>query len=508
MATRFTGGSIDVKLASEMKESRPVAEPDTAFCVAVIGDFSGRGNRGVETRGVSSNRRAYPIDRDNFSELMAQLKVALHLPIFGKNTPPVTLHMADLDDFHPDRLFDNLEIFAPFKEIRRGLKDPAAFAAVERQLDPSTHSSGPPALPRAPAQTGNLLDEIIATTEDQPPQSQSPPRSDVDEFVRQVVKPHLEPKANPLQDQLMAKTDAAIGELMRKILHDADFQAMEAAWRGVYFLVSQLETNETLKMFLVDISKAELAADLLEPEEITSTGLYKLLAKETAEAGDQEPWAVLAGNFTFDRTREDAALLSRMAKLAQATGAPFIAAAHPRFLGCESLAAAPDPDDWSPPTGDEVHRLCETVRKTPEASFLGLALPRVLLRLPYGKDTDPVERLDFEEMAAIPAHEAYLWGNPCFACIYLLAQAFTQQGWNFHPGIVQDIHGLPLHIYREQGQSRAKPCAEAILTVRAAEAILNQGLMPLLSFMHQDVLRLARFQSWANPSTELYGRWR
>jgi type VI secretion system protein ImpC len=508
MATRFTGGSVDVKLASVMKESRPVADSDTPFCIAVIGDFSGRGNRGVEPRGVLRNRRTYRIDRDNFSEVMAQLKVDLYLPIFGKNTPLVTLHMADLDDFHPDRLFDNLEIFTPFKEIRHGLKDPAAFAAVEKQLAPSTHPSGPPTSQRTPEQTGNLLDQIIETTEDKSPQSQSRPPSDVDEFVRQVVKPHLEPKPNPMQADLMAKTDAAIGELMRKILHDTDFQAMEAAWRGLYFLVSQLETNENLKLFLIDISKAELAADLLAPDEIAFTGLYKLLVKQTAETGDEEPWAVLAGNFTFDQTREDAEVLGRMAKLAHATGAPFIAAAHSRFLGCESLAAAPDPDDWSPPPDDEGLRLCETVRKIPEASFLGLALPRFLLRLPYGKDTDPVERLDFEEMAAIPAHEEYLWGNPCYACIYLLAQAFAQQGWNFRPGVVQDIHGLPLHIYKDHGESRAKPCAEAILTVRAAEAILNQGLMPLLSFIHQDVLRLARFQSWANPPTELLGRWR
>ena len=111
-------------------------------------------------------------------------------------------------------------------------------------------------------------------------------------------------------------------------------------------------------------------------------------------------------------------------------------------------------------------------------------------------------------MAATPAHEEYLWGNPSYACVYLLAQAFTQQGWNFRPGIVQEINGLPLHIYKERGESRAKPCAEATLSVRAAEAILNQGLMPLLSFIHQDVLRLARFQSWANPPTELFGRWR
>ena len=508
MATRFSGGSVNVRIASDAKESRPVPEPDTPFCVAVIGDYSGRGNRGVENRGASGSRRAYLIDRDNFSEVMERLEIQLDLPIFGKNSLPVTLRIADLDDFHPDRLFDNLEVFAPFKDMRQGLKDPAAFAAVKEQLGPSFHTSTPAESVKAPERPGNLLEQIIDATGDQSFASRPQPPSDLDEFVRQVVKPHSEPKPNPMQADLMAKTDAAIGELLRKILHDTDFQALEAAWRGLYFLVSQLETNENLKLFLIDISKAELAADLLERDEITSTGLYKLLVRQSTMTGDEKPWAVLAGNFTFDRTPADAEVLGRMAKLAQATGAPFIAAAHPRFLGCESLAAAPDPDDWSVPANDEGGRVCGSVRKRPEASFLGLALPGFLLRLPYGKATDPIERLDFEEMADPPAHEEYLWGNPCYACVYLLALAFTQQGWDFHPGSVQEINGLPLHIYKEHGESRAKPCAEAILTMRAAEAILNQGLMPLLSFARQDVVRLARFQSWADPPTRLFGRWR
>ncbi|MGE5303914.1 MAG: type VI secretion system contractile sheath domain-containing protein [Alphaproteobacteria bacterium] len=508
MATRFTAGNIEVKLASDAKESRPVADPDAPFRIAVIGDFSGRGNRGAEIRGALSNRRVYPIDRDNFSEVMSQLKIELRLAIFGADCVPVTLQIAALDDFHPDRLFDNLEVFTPFKEIRHGLRDPATFAAVEKQLGPFSPPSGPASSQRVSERTGNLLDQIVDATDDQSSQSQSRPPSDLDEFIREVVKPHSQPKPNPLQAELLVKTDAAIGDLMRKILHDTDFQALEAAWRGLHFLVSQLETNESLKLFVIDVSKAELAADVLEADEISSTGLYKLLVKQTAETGDEEPWAVLAGDFTFDRTRGDAEVLSRMAKLAQATGAPFIAAAHPRFLGCESLAATPDPDEWPLPADNEGQKLCETLRKSPEASFLGLALPRFLLRLPYGKDTDPIERLDFEEMAIPPAHEEYLWGNPCYACIYLLALAFSQQGWDFHPGSVQEINGLPLHIYKEQGESRAKPCAEAILTMRAAEAILNQGLMPLLSFVHQDVVRLARFQSFANPPTALLGRWR
>ena len=96
-------------------------------------------------------------------------------------------------------------------------------------------------------------------------------------------------------------------------------------------------------------------------------------------------------------------------------------------------------------------RAWEALRKLPEASYLGLALPRFLLRLPYGADTDPTERFAFEEMDARPEHDHYLWGNPALACAYLLAQAFSQDGWDLRPGVVQEIESLPLHVYREAG---------------------------------------------------------
>jgi type VI secretion system ImpC/EvpB family protein len=272
--------------------------------------------------------------------------------------------------------------------------------------------------------------------------------------------------------------------------------------------VSQLETDENLKLCLLDISKAELAADLSATDDISTTGIYKLLVKEAAALGNRKSWAALAGNFTFDRTPEDVASLGRLAKLAKAAGAPFIAAAHPHLLECDSLAETPDPDDWRLSTDDSTREAWAALRKLPEAAFIGLALPRFLLRLPYGKETEPLERFDFEEIETAPRHEEYLWVNPSYACVYLIAQAFSHYGWNFRPGMIQEIGGLPLHVYKDQGESRVKPCAEALLTQRAAEAILDHGLMPLLSFLNQDHVRLARFQSIADPLSPLLGRWR
>ncbi|RPJ75788.1 MAG: type VI secretion system contractile sheath small subunit, partial [Desulfobacteraceae bacterium] len=156
---------------------------------------------------------------------------------------------------------------------------------------------------------------------------------------------------------------------------------------------------------------------------------------------------------------------------------------------------------------EEDRKAWHALRALPEAACLGLVLPRLLLRLPYGSETDPVERFELEEMSAEPAHEDYLWGNPCWACAYLLGYAFSHYGWGFRPGVFQEIGGLPLHTYEADGEVRLTPCAEVWLTEHAAEKILEQGIMPLISFRDLDRVRLARFQSLADPPAALAGRW-
>jgi type VI secretion system protein ImpC len=305
----------------------------------------------------------------------------------------------------------------------------------------------------------------------------------------------------------MAQVDAATSDQMRQVLHHPEFQALEAAWRAVSFLVRGLETGVQLKLYLLDISKAELASDVVSTEDLRSSGIYRLLVEQTVGTPGGEPWAAVAANFTFGQTPEDIELLARMGMIARAARAPFLAGASPHLLGCESLAATPDPDDWQPEADPEGHQFWEALRAMPEAQYLGLALPRFLLRLPYGKDTEPTEQFDFEEMPEGSRHESYLWGNPAFVCAYLLGQAFSEFGWYLRPGVFQQIDGLPAHVYEEDGESHLKPCAEALLTNRAAEIILDEGLMPLLSIAGRADVRLTRFQSIAKPARPLAGQW-
>jgi type VI secretion system protein ImpC len=494
--------ALDFNIVAEEEDARGRPEQDAPFRVAILGDFSGRTNRGLFEMGPGlANRRLLRVDRDNLDGLLKKIGAEIHLPVAGKGNPPVVVRFTELDSFHPDRLYEEVNAFRGLVNARQKLGAPRSLpkAPIEERG----------AEPKMPGFTsGSILDQIIDETAPGPSgKRESSEPSEWDAFLKKIVDPYAIPAASPKEADLTASVEAVTAKLMRGILHFPDFQALEAAWRGVSFVISRLDTDSEIEIYLLDISKAELATDLSGKENLESTGLYRLLLEQPADTFGPNPWAVIAGNYTFDHNEEDVELLERIGRIAEKAGVPFISCASPRLLGCESLADTPDPDDWQQPGGGEAGRAWQRLRKRPEAACLGLALPRFLLRLPYGANTDPVEAFPFEEMLSVRRHDDYLWGNPCFACVYLLAEAFNQHGWGFRPGRVQEIGDLPLHVYKEEGESKMEPCAEAFLSQRAAEIILDKGFMPLLSFRDRDAIRLARFQSIADPLTALAGRW-
>ena len=502
MPERISFGKIDVSLTAAIKEAKSAPEQDTPFRIAILGDFTGRVNRGILNPSFTG-RNPLLVDRDNIDEIIARFNVEINLPILGKDSESVTIKFSEMEDFHPDRLYEKLDVFEALREMRQGIKDSETFASLAKEGITPPLAGG--RKEGGDSQVANLLDRILDESEDRKAEYESYPKQpEMERFLREITEPHLVPKDHPKQAEMIATVDEASGELMRRILHHPDFQAVESLWRGLYFLVSRLETDENLKIYLFDISKEELAADLFSAEDLSKTSIYKILVEQTINTFGGEPWAVIAGNYRFNQGAVDIELLGRMAKIARAADVPFISSAMDTVLGCESLAKSPDPDEWE--ETEESHAW-DALRKIPEAACLGLALPRFLLRLPYGRDTVPVEDFPFQEMPAQPIHEHYLWGNPSLACTYLLAQSFIDEGWSFQQGQVMDIEGMPLHVYKEHGESVSKPCAEIVLTEKAAEKILDKGLLLILSYRNQDVIRLARFQSLAHPPANLAGRW-
>lgn len=514
MSQPISFGELDINLVASLEETRRVPAEETPFRMLVMGDFSGRTNRvsGKQAKSPTAFRSVKPIrvDRDSIDAVLNRLEVAIELPLLGDNAPSLGISFSELDDFHPDALYQRLEVFKAFKQTRQSLDSPSGLAAYIDQLRgaPLSEDSTEPEDDAVSQTTGGLLDQIIEQSQStgQKPAA-IPTKSKWGSFLNDIVKPHLVAKADPRQEEMVDAVDAAVSEVMRKILHHEDFQAVEAAWRGLSFLVSRLETDSRLQLYVLDVTQEELAADLFGSENLRRTALYKLLVEQAIETAGGQPWAVVAGKYTFEKTTEHISLLGRMAKVVGAAGISFIAGAGDRFLCARTLAETPDPDQWHPRKDQEADDNWQSLRQMAEAQNVGLCLPRFLLRLPYGKNTDPIDSFTFEEVVSPPAHADYLWGNPCLALLLLLGQSFSTEGWQKLPGSLLEIGSLPLHIYKEAGESHVQPCAETMLSQRAAENILDQGLMPLLSFLNRDMARLGRFQSIADPVARLLGPW-
>jgi type VI secretion system protein ImpC len=282
---------------------------------------------------------------------------------------------------------------------------------------------------------------------------------------------------------------------MRAILHHPDFQSLEALWRGLDLLVREYGAEDNLEIHLLDITKEELAADLKAQENLAQSALFRAL--------QDRAWAVLLGDYTFADSVEEMETLRRIAHVAARLGGAFLAGASSRLVGCESLVTQPDPNAWLQPLAAGSREAWAALRVLPEASHLGLALPRVILRQPYGKGSDPIEAFPFEEFPGDPRHDDYLWGNGAFVCAYLLADAFRAEGWELSGTGTGELDDLPVHRFTEEGEIKVKPCAEVWLSERAADRVLSQGLMPLLSIKGRGAVRLANLQSVAQKPVAL-----
>ena len=507
MSNRFDFGAVNLRAGDEGSKAHPT--PELPFCVAILGDFSGRASRRTCDPKTVGERHSHPIDRDNFDEVLSKLKPELHVPSGG--SAALVFRFAELEDFHPDRLLEN-EAFHQLKELRQRLADPDRFVAVAEEVGllrqhPTATVTAVENTSRAVAPdpirlaTGSLLDEMIEETESRMPETSC--RTDpVHDFARQLSGKYAVSAPDARQPEVIAAVDRAIGDALRAILHDPRFQALEAIWRATLFVVRRLDTGPRLKLYLIDISKDELAADLQSVADIKNAGLYQLLVEKGIQTPGADPWSLLLGNYRFEADDQDIERLSRIAQIAHAIGAVFVTEASPALVGCRSLAETPHPRNWNPAHGASWAAL----RALPEASSLAMALPRFLLRLPYGSKTSALESIEFEEFTAAPVHEHYLWGNPAMAVGLMLAQSFDEAGWQMRPGSVAQVDDLPLHVYGDPEGLGSKPCAEALLTDEAVQRILDEGLISLISYKGRDSIRTGRFQPVANGQ-RLAGRW-
>jgi len=519
MAQKISFGSVFVGKTPDASPAPADERSDAPLHVLILGDFSGS-NRG-DSNAAGRALRPIAVDRDNLEAVLAKLRPIVRLAGIHPDGTAVEAEFAELDGFHPDRLFERLPLFDALRDTRERLQSQGTYAAAAAEVrgwaearaeqqasDPETFPSAggfadDPTAPPQPISTEGLLDQVLEHSESAAPRAEATHQSSVfQKLLEQVTGPYRLEADDPAKEELTGLVDELIADRMRAILHHPEFQALESAWRGIDFLTRRIETDARLKLFLLDWPKEQLAGDLDSAEQLRESALYKLLVELPAGS---PPWGLIVGNYQFAATRTDVELLGRIAQIAARTGAPFLAAADPQVFGCSSLADHPDPDDWEPlePAAAD---MWQQLRHLPTATSLGLATPRFLLRLPYGRDTSASERFDFEELPA-PDHAGYLWCNGAIACACMLARGFSASGWDLSESLDSTLGDLPVHVYDDDGEQRIKPCAEALLSDRAVEQVLDAGLIPLQSFADRGAVRIARLQSLADPPAALAARW-
>jgi type VI secretion system protein ImpC len=487
----------------ERERGGEIDEPP--FRILVLGDWSGD-----RVRNAVSVRRPIEIDRDNFDEVLADLGTRLDLD--QESGPPLSLEFRSLDDFHPDQIFQQLPMFDRLRDLRRRLLSSDEFNAAAREVrswfdvdEPSERQNSDSQQVAEKSAQGSVLDAILSGAPTS--SARKPVASDeIASLVKDLVRPHLVSVDENEQAALLAAVDAATSDLMRRILHDHKFQSLESAWRGLYLFVRRTETSPELKIYLLDIGKDELADDLRSVSDLSDSVLYKQVV-ETTDMPGGESWAVIAANYGFLPTKDDVAALMRIAKVSASADAPFVSHIRPDVLGVSSLFENEDPSVWRLNTDNDAGKLWKVLRSIPESEYIGLTMPRFLARLPYGRETEPLETFQFEEFDEAPEHEKYLWSNSAFIAALLMAQTFSAYDWQMRQRFLQDVEGLPVHMYKCDGQKVYQPCSEVLLTEKACELMMEYGVMPLVSYKNTDRVKLARFQSISDPVKGLRGRW-
>jgi type VI secretion system protein ImpC len=306
-------------------------------------------------------------------------------------------------------------------------------------------------------------------------------------------------------EAMIAELDKKLTEQVNTILHHADFQQLEGAWRGLHYLVNNTESDEMLKIRVLNISKNE-AAKTLKRFKGTAWDQSPIFKKVYTEEYDQfggQPFGCLVGDYYFDQSPPDVEMLGEMAKVAAASHAPFIAAANPNLMQMSSWQELANPRDLTKVFSTPEYAGWRSLREAEDARYIGLAMPRFLSRLPYGAKTNPVEAFNFEEETGGGDHGKYTWANSAYAMAVNINRAHKLYGWGTAIRGVEGggaVEGLPSHTFpSDDGGVDMKCPTEIAISDRREAELAKNGFMPLVHRKNSDFAAFIGAQSLQKP---------
>ena len=355
------------------------------------------------------------------------------------------------------------------------------------------------------AAESSLLDQIVEKGRFSDPSARERGKGLIKEFVAQVLEGSmtLGRDADQMISARVAQIDHLISLQLNEVLHNAQFQKLESTWRGLKYLLDQSETGSKLKIRILNASKKDLPRDLQRAPEFDQSAMFKKVYEEEYGLFGGEPFGALVGDYEFSKHPEDLELLEKVSQVAAAAHAPFLSAASSELLNMDSFTNLDQPRDIGKIFDSTEYAKWKGFRESDDSRYVALTCPRILMRLPYGRDTAPVEGFNFEEGVDGTDHSKYLWGNAAFALASKMTQAFATYGWCVAIRGVEGgglVDGLPSHTFRtDEGDVALKCPTEIAITDRREKELADQGLVSLVHCKGTDKAAFFSIQSCNKP---------
>jgi len=354
----------------------------------------------------------------------------------------------------------------------------------------------------------SLLDSIIdqsrvAITD----QEKTHTRDLIGELVNQVLEGSvtISRDLTASMDARIAEIDALISDQLNEVMHHPEFQKLEASWRGLKYLIMESETSTMLKIKMLNVSKKDLVKDFKSAAEFDQTALFKKIYEEEYGTFGGAPYAAMVGDYEFTRHPEDFYLLDEMSHVAAAAHAPFVSAASAGLFGLEGFSDIGKPRDLAKIFDTVEYAKWKSFKESEDSRYVGLVLPHVLGRLPYGKDNVPVEDFDFEENVDGRDHSKYLWTSAAYAYAARLTAAFAEFGWLAAIRGVEGgglVEGLSTHTFKtDDGEVALKCPTEVAITDRTEKVLSDLGFMSLVHCKNTDYAAFFSGQTAQKPKT-------
>ena len=306
-------------------------------------------------------------------------------------------------------------------------------------------------------------------------------------------------------EAMIAAIDKKLTEQINVIMHHADFQKLESAWRGLHYLVNNTETDEQLKIRVMNVSKQDLGKTLkrFKGTAWDQSPIFKKLYEEEYGQFGGEPFGCLVGDYHFDHTPPDVELLTEMSKVAASAHAPFLTGASPTVMQMESWQELANPRDLTKIFQTPEYASWRSLRESDDSRYLCMCMPRFLSRLPYGAKTNPVDAFNFEEDTAGAQHDKYAWSNAAYAMATNITRSFKEYGWCSRIRGIESggaVQNLPTHTFpTDDGGVDMKCPTEIAISDRREAELSKNGFLSMIHRKNSDFAAFIGGQSLQKP---------